>query len=509
MKTVDDPIERAGRQASRTRAAVEHNGAVFGPLGEAMAEAVRRGGRLLLVGERRLHAIAQYAAAEIVGRRHRSGVQLPAEALDVSLGEPAAVARRVGPFDAVIAIARNGDEALFNGTIEAARARGAKVLCICVGRTMLQGRADVAVDIPETRPHHIPGLVAMVLHYLSKLALARLAANPLVRPQRLDEGPRKAAAAASAGAEGAAFESPSSRDSRRQPLAAPADVLPLLEAEDEPTITLEIPEDALEIDFFEGVAEAARRAQRAEGEKGGGLDLRGAGETGGAVEAGGAGASPPAGESALAPRPLSPSPGEGTRDRPIRYRCKQCGFILVAMASHAGRRSQCPKCGRRVKVPRGPKMGAKGEKAFSPGAEQPSEKSALTPRPAIEMPAVAPEPRPVTLRVRLEDCALSIRLAGDEWAPSRVVEIQPEGVEGVLPAATAARLEKGEEVEIRLEAPAFLEPLVARALVERVLPDEAEPGGARVLLPIEEGAPRDVREKLTRLSDLVEKASIG
>src|SRR5438105_212873 len=99
---MDDPRDRVELTAKKTRGAIERNGRVFAPLADAIAEAVRRGGRLLLAGERRLHFLAEFAAGEIVGRRHGSGVQLPAGVLDMALGDPAAIARRIGPFDAVL-----------------------------------------------------------------------------------------------------------------------------------------------------------------------------------------------------------------------------------------------------------------------------------------------------------------------------------------------------------------------------------------------------------------------
>src|SRR5207253_6720718 len=124
-----------------------------------LAEAVRRGGRVLLVGEGRLHLLAQLAAPDIVGRKHKNGLQLPCDALETTGVEPASIARRVGPFDAILAIAVTCEDPLFSATLEAARARGAKIYCLCLGRARVENRVTLAVDVPEGRPHHVPGHV--------------------------------------------------------------------------------------------------------------------------------------------------------------------------------------------------------------------------------------------------------------------------------------------------------------------------------------------------------------
>lgn len=587
------------RTAKRTRAAVEANGRIFRPLAEAMAEAVRRGGRILLVGEGRLHLLAQYAATEIVGRRHQSGVRLPADVLDLSLGDANAVARRIGPFDAIFAVAGNCEDALFNGTLEAARARGARVLCVCVGRARLEGRADLAVDVPESRPHHVPGLAAIVLHYIAKLALAKLAANPLVRPQRLDDGPPRAgsrpsgsrdpleasaAAGAGTGASGAAPPpSPPLLEAPAAPSPAAASgaggpLLPLLE-EDESTVMLEIPEDALDIDFFDGVAESARAAREAHGGEGSGpagapSSSSSSSASSPALEPGGGAAAEPAGG-------LGAAPAEGGVLL-IPFRCKQCRQALVAGGLDYGKRAACPYCGRRVKVPYaegrryrslaeapgvpvrplgaaeavpGPAPAAAVPAAPAPApasaapaaapapatvpaplpprgpgriapaptmpplvGARPEPRAAREPEPIVDsheltaqlaLEAVSHAPRPVSLRFRLEDARLTIAAPGGAVEGARIEDLTAEGIEASLAAEDAVRLEKGAPLEVRLECPAFLEPLVMRASVERLVDSEpgTELGRVRALLPLDEGAPREIRDRLARLAELAEKSS--
>lgn len=512
-----DPLERAEQNARKTRAALEQNGRVFAPLADAIADAVRRGGRLLLAGERRLHLLAEHAAGEIIGRRHGSGVQLPAGVLDMTLGDPQAIARRIGPFDAVLAVAGDCEDALFTGTLEAARARGAKVIAVCVGRARLERRADLAVDIPEQRPHHVPGLVAIVLHYLSKLALARLAANPLVRPARLDDGPRRATPPRDSSRHGAVPKSPVPQE-----LMPAASVLPLLDAEDEASATIEIPKEELKVDFFEGVAESAREAREGARDATGHL------------------------------LPVAETPEVLL----ICFRCKQCKNGLHAPAGESGSRARCPFCARKVKVPRASgrlfprKDDAPGTPVLPLEPAGPRTVAALSPTVvelevdpdpeddgpsmpplaaepeipagvmakadsgeilALALEAVSQPPRPLSLRFRLNECRLELQPEGG-GAPrgGRVADMTAEGLEVSIGAGDAPLFQKGQKVVIRLETPAFLEPLIAETTVEQLHTESASGGkrdSVRILLPLEHNVPREAREKLARLAELADNTT--
>ncbi|MHC4390103.1 MAG: SIS domain-containing protein, partial [Planctomycetota bacterium] len=238
---VADPRHRADRHAKRQKDIVRENVNVFQPFADQMVQTVRRGGRVLLVGEGPLHTLAEYCALSVVGRARSQGPQFPADPLILHKAGALATARCIGPFDALLAISNRCEEPPFIELLEAARARGAKVICLCVGPSRLEGRADVAIDVPEARPHRVPGLVATVLHYVTKLALAEIRQNPMIRPTRLDSGVSPSRTRAPAAAE----SEPEVPGVKRPFLGPEGDLV------DEPTLTLEIPDDAFEIEFVD------------------------------------------------------------------------------------------------------------------------------------------------------------------------------------------------------------------------------------------------------------------
>ncbi len=440
-----DPRARAERQALKTREAVQKNAHVFLPLVREVAATVRKGGRLLLFGEGRLHLLADHCATDVVGRRHRDGSQLPADVLAPSPEGPAATARRIGPFDAVLAVVGDCVDPFFCAVLEAARKRGARVLCICVGRSRLEGRADVAIDVPEPRPHRVAGLVAAVLHYVSKLALHELRASPYVRAHRLDEGPPRRKPEQRTPSP----PSPASTPSARLGRVAQARL-----RGDRPTGS-----DSVEVSFLEAVidpevSEAAR------------LDV--------AIE-------PEEGEEEFLPLEESGSyDGVVLREanRVITFRCKRCREPLLAGTDMAGRRGRCPFCDRRVKVPR---SGGHPYVAVAPLLAQAGR--------AVEARAALPE--------------VELTLLPREGAPIAAVlcDVTAEGLEARVPAALAAVFTPGGSLRARVETRAFLEPLLVTLELERIV--EAEPGEGgreqvRLLLPLSEEARREERQRLER-----------
>src|SRR5207249_2539646 len=93
---------------------------------------------------------------------------------------------------------------------------------------------------------------------------------------------------------------------------------------------------------------------------------------------------------------------------------------------------------------------------------------------------------------------------GGRSLEATVEDVTPDGIEASLAPADARELEAGTSVELRFETPAFLEPLVTTATVERILPPAAAAAGgalrARALLPLHASATREVRAKLSRLA---------
>jgi hypothetical protein len=182
----------------------------------------------------------------------------------------------------------------------------------------------------------------------------------------------------------------------------------------------------------------------------------------------------------LAPPPV-PADDEG-RLRLIQFRCKECREPILADPTEAGSRARCPFCGRRVKVPRASgRLYRPTQATLSQGARQ------------------------VSLSFTLAECRLAITPPGAPAFAGEVEDVTPDGIECSLASADARALAIGATVELRVETPAFLEPLVTTATVERIFAPAGPDGPgarARVLLPLDAGASREARAKLARLAEL-------
>jgi len=534
-----DPRERAQRHAQKTGDVTRQSEQVFEPFASAVVAAIRRGGRVLLLGEGHLHPLVEYLARAVVGRDRPTGPSLAADPIAIHPAGAQATARCIGPFDVLLGISERCEEPLFRGVLDAARSRGAKVLCLCVGPSRLEGKADLGVDIPESRSHRIPGLLATVLHFIAKLALADLRANPMVRPSRLDEGPRRtahrhvppataapSAAGSGAGAPGAAAPRgalPAVLFAGSPPPFAPP---PIEESpQDEPTITLEIPDDAFEIPFLDDglgpeVFAPDDDTPTDDEDDGEGDDSYFGSDDSFDPDVSGevalfpddpepiaAGSDPnlPSAKRSvlgrlsgvdLARAPSGPGasePAEGDGDaglrRIIMFRCKKCREPLLAEPNQAATRASCPFCGRRVKVPRSRgRRYRTGRGALSQGA------------------------RRVSLQFGHEGCQLTIMPQGGFPIQARLADVTAEGIEASVRNEDAAGLQVGTVVRLRLITPAFLEPLFARAQLEQAVRDEVngeEIGRLRLLLPLLGDTPHDVRERLRRLADLADRSASG
>jgi phosphoheptose isomerase len=432
-------------------------------------QCVRRGGRIVLVGEGPLHAIAEYAATEVVGRQRSSGSQLPVDPLALDPAGAQATARCIGPYDTVLALSGTCKTPLFREILDQARSRGAKILCLCLGPSMLEGRADVAIDLPEPRPHRVPGLVTMVLHYVAKMCLQDLKADPTMRLTRLDEGPRRTGSGRLATASKASSDRIAVPPSTGENVDT-GDALPDMEigfAPAGPTIA-----------SLEAVSAQVTRASA------GMVTLDDSGDS----EDPGSGSreAEEAEEHLLTAAPHDAAFAAGRQGRVIVFRCKRCREVLLAEPHQSGLRARCPFCERRVKVPR-----ARGRPYRSGGA------------------AMSQSGRQVAFDFTQDSCALTIMPQGGLPIEARIADVAPEGVEATVTTTEAEALHEGMTVRLRLVAPAFLEPLVAVAVLEQKVPDDVngeEIGSTRLLLPIAAETSRDVRRRLERLSELLSRS---
>jgi phosphoheptose isomerase len=130
-----------------------------------VAEAFRRGGKLLVFGNGGSAADAQHLAAELVGRFLREREALPALALTTDTSALTAIANDYGfervfarqvealarPGDAVIAISTSGASPNVLAAVDAAKAAGAKTIAITGEEgEVLSGRVDVALIAPTS-----------------------------------------------------------------------------------------------------------------------------------------------------------------------------------------------------------------------------------------------------------------------------------------------------------------------------------------------------------------------
>jgi D-sedoheptulose 7-phosphate isomerase len=157
---------------------------------DAIATAVRNGGKVLLFGNGGSAADAQHMAAELVGRLERERAAIPAVALSTDTSILTAVANDFG-FDRVFArqidaLGRTGDVALAISTsgdsknvlagVAAARERGLTVIAL-TGRNggFLAGSSDIHVNVPAADTARAQEVHRTLLHILCELVEMRLA----------------------------------------------------------------------------------------------------------------------------------------------------------------------------------------------------------------------------------------------------------------------------------------------------------------------------------------------
>lgn len=153
--------------------------ALIASIGEAMADALRAGRRILICGNGGSAADAQHMAAELVGRYLANGRALPAIALTVDSSALTAIgndfgfeqvfARQVealgGAGDVLVAISTSGNSANVMQAARAARAGGLRVVGLTgAGGGMLAALCDDCVRVPSDATPHIQEMHIAVIH---------------------------------------------------------------------------------------------------------------------------------------------------------------------------------------------------------------------------------------------------------------------------------------------------------------------------------------------------------
>jgi phosphoheptose isomerase len=176
---------------------------VIARAGAAVADALARGGTVLLFGNGGSAAEAQHLAAEFVGRFLRDRAPWPAIALTTDTSALTAIGNDYG-FDQVFArqvraLGRAGDVAIALSTsgcspnvlagVAAARDRGLTTIGLCGGKGgPLAERVDLPIVVPSAHAAHVQECHLTIGHLLCEIVEATLsgaapaAAAPAARP---------------------------------------------------------------------------------------------------------------------------------------------------------------------------------------------------------------------------------------------------------------------------------------------------------------------------------------
>lgn len=244
-------LEQARLMNAEDRGVAEAVAAVLPQIAEAVtrvAEAFRRGGRLLYVGAGTSGRIAGMDAAEspptfgvppeqvqavIAGGSESLAAPVEDAEDDAEAGAGEMDGRAVGPNDAVVGIAASGETPFVLGAVRRARERGAVTIAVaCNPASSLEAACDLAV-VPIPGPEVIAGSTRLkagtaqklVLNMLSTLAMVQIGkvhGNLMVDLQATNEKLRARAVkivAAATGADAAAARDALAEAGGRVPVA--------------------------------------------------------------------------------------------------------------------------------------------------------------------------------------------------------------------------------------------------------------------------------------------------
>jgi D-sedoheptulose 7-phosphate isomerase len=151
---------------------------------QAMADALRRGGKLLAFGNGGSAADAQHLSAELVGRFQKERAALPAMALTVDTSILTSVANDYSykqvfvrqiealgrPGDIAFGISTSGESPNVLLALQAARARGMKTIAL-TGRDggTIGAAAEIHVNVPDQSAARVQEVHRTILHVMCEV----------------------------------------------------------------------------------------------------------------------------------------------------------------------------------------------------------------------------------------------------------------------------------------------------------------------------------------------------
>ncbi len=150
---------------------------------EVLADAFRRGGKVLAFGNGGSAADAQHLAGELIGRFQRERDPLPAIALSTDTSVLTCTANDYGyedifarqiralgyPGDVAWAISTSGDSPNILKAVTAAKEHGMAVIGLTGNRGALAALCDIALVVPEIRTPLVQEIHLAILHVICAL----------------------------------------------------------------------------------------------------------------------------------------------------------------------------------------------------------------------------------------------------------------------------------------------------------------------------------------------------
>src|SRR4051812_47748736 len=196
----DSPLDvalirrRLAESAELKRRVAESQAEIIARAGRAMADALRRGNKILFFGNGGSAADSQHLAAEFVGRFVRDRVPLPALALTTDTSALTAIGNDYGfdqvfvrqvqalgqPGDVAVALSTSGRSPNVLSAVAAARQRRLVTVGLVGGAGgPLAAAVDVPVVVPSDCSARVQECHITIGHILCEFAEAALAADPV------------------------------------------------------------------------------------------------------------------------------------------------------------------------------------------------------------------------------------------------------------------------------------------------------------------------------------------